>query len=241
MSETTRVVVEVEKLIRGRDVAIAVGDIHGHLCALNALMPVLESLKHPVCFLGDYFDRGESSAGVVEMLVSKRVRKNWQFLRGNHEDQLDRAFEDGECRICDDPETCAYQQYFARGGLPDSHRIFLNRLTSFAQFKHTVAVHGGIPTMFRDTPIGKIPISVLVNSRSVAKHLDGVVVHGHTPVRQPTELVGVEIALDTSFFGYLSAGIISDEPEDEQRLLGYVSADVGTGALELRRDMEVLR
>lgn len=72
---------------------IAVGDIHGHLEALEDLLsralPLLGADDHLV-FLGDYVDRGPDSRGVIERLLRARVEAPCPvvFLLGNHEEWL---------------------------------------------------------------------------------------------------------------------------------------------------------
>ena len=71
----------------------AIGDIHGQLTMLNALLDVLRDRplaeEDTVVFLGDYIDRGENSCGVVETLLAFReAHGKTIFLRGNHEQLL---------------------------------------------------------------------------------------------------------------------------------------------------------
>jgi len=67
-------------------VIYAVGDIHGELAKLDALLAGLpiEGLDRLV-FLGDYVDRGPDSRGVVDRLISLREQHDCVFLMGNHE------------------------------------------------------------------------------------------------------------------------------------------------------------
>ena len=74
----------------------AIGDIHGREDLLNLLLaqiqrdiderPCVETI---IIFLGDYIDRGPSSRGVIERLLSGQLpgEKHF-FLRGNHEKML---------------------------------------------------------------------------------------------------------------------------------------------------------
>ena len=64
----------------------AVGDIHGELRKLEALLerlPLEEGDR--LVFLGDYVDRGADSAGVVSRLIDLSRRVDCVFLMGNHE------------------------------------------------------------------------------------------------------------------------------------------------------------
>ncbi|MBX3560565.1 MAG: serine/threonine protein phosphatase [Sphingomonas sp.] len=77
----------------------AVGDIHGRLDLLDALLAEIESdnaSRGPadtlVIFLGDLVDRGPDSRGVVERLIAySKGPAPTRFLMGNHEEVFLRA------------------------------------------------------------------------------------------------------------------------------------------------------
>jgi serine/threonine protein phosphatase 1 len=76
----------------------AIGDIHGDLAQLEEMFERLPPLDadDTLVFLGDYVDRGPSSAGVVHWLrftLPDRTDAKRIFLRGNHEDAW--------LRVCD--------------------------------------------------------------------------------------------------------------------------------------------
>lgn len=86
----------------------AIGDIHGMDVQLRALLRKIRKdaagRPYKLIFLGDYIDRGPSSAGVVE-LVRRIAGGEWPFpdgapatviaLKGNHEVMLESAIETG--------------------------------------------------------------------------------------------------------------------------------------------------
>ena len=82
----------------------AVGDIHGRLDALCALLAVIAAdaaqqtrVRKPILvFLGDYVDRGPHSREVLDVIVSLKARQDWEIvaLKGNHEQALLRFLED---------------------------------------------------------------------------------------------------------------------------------------------------
>lgn len=77
----------------------AVGDIHGQVTMLRALLECLREQplrpEDTLVFLGDYIDRGEDSCAVIETLLELRAQHNDTiFLRGNHE-QMMLAARDG--------------------------------------------------------------------------------------------------------------------------------------------------
>jgi serine/threonine protein phosphatase 1 len=77
----------------------AIGDIHGRLDLLDALLGMIDSddrergASHTtLIFLGDLVDRGPDSRGVVQRLLDlSRTSRETRFLLGNHEDVFLRA------------------------------------------------------------------------------------------------------------------------------------------------------
>jgi serine/threonine protein phosphatase 1 len=66
-----------------------VGDVHGNLRALQGLWDVLSSRDVPhVVFLGDYINKGEQSAEVLQELISHSESGRATLLAGNHESAL---------------------------------------------------------------------------------------------------------------------------------------------------------
>ena len=74
---------------------IAIGDIHGRLDLLQDLLPRLDDTC-PWVFVGDYVDRGDSSAQVLHHLhhLSETSGGRIICLLGNHEEMLLRFVED---------------------------------------------------------------------------------------------------------------------------------------------------
>ena len=74
---------------------LAIGDIHGQFKALKSLWKKLNvSEDDLVIFLGDYVDRGEGVGEVLEWVINQSARKNFVFLRGNHEQMMINALKD---------------------------------------------------------------------------------------------------------------------------------------------------
>jgi serine/threonine protein phosphatase 1 len=77
----------------------AIGDIHGDLAHLERLLAGLPPLDQDdtLVFLGDYLDRGPSSAQVVALLraLPQRTPARVVTLRGSHEDAWLRVREQG--------------------------------------------------------------------------------------------------------------------------------------------------
>lgn len=66
----------------------AIGDIHGHTGALDALLATLPAADDDLLlFLGDYVDKGPDVPGTLDRLIEVASSRQALFLRGNH-DQL---------------------------------------------------------------------------------------------------------------------------------------------------------
>jgi serine/threonine protein phosphatase 1 len=81
--------------IAGSQRVYAIGDIHGRLDLLNALLGMIEkdmgekATQSKIVFLGDYIDRGPDSKGVIERLMAPLPGDGSPvFLLGNHEQVL---------------------------------------------------------------------------------------------------------------------------------------------------------
>jgi serine/threonine protein phosphatase 1 len=135
-----------------------VGDIHGDVLRLRALLERILPFNRRVVFVGDYINRGPSSAEVLELLASVKAKRDSQvvLLAGNHEMALLRYLEDKDL-----PAFAAYgglatiRSYvgLAHGdvhaqftaALPIAHqRLLRNHLEVFCQTEDVLISHAGI-------------------------------------------------------------------------------------------------
>lgn len=79
----------------------AVGDVHGRLDLLDALLAAIAERRagtgrEILVLLGDYVDRGAESRGVIERLVALDDDPAFEthFLKGNHEDKMQEFLRD---------------------------------------------------------------------------------------------------------------------------------------------------
>ena len=80
----------------------AIGDIHGRIDLLRLLHRLVhedayerQAPRNVVVYLGDYIDRGDSSPGVIDLLLDEPLPGfETVHLKGNHEDSLLRFLED---------------------------------------------------------------------------------------------------------------------------------------------------
>ncbi|CDN53682.1 Serine/threonine protein phosphatase [Neorhizobium galegae bv. officinalis bv. officinalis str. HAMBI 1141] len=77
----------------------AIGDIHGCLAQLKELLAQVEdhAPSGHVVFIGDYIDRGPKSRGVLDLVMAGPRKEGWRWtaLKGNHEDMMVRAHQNG--------------------------------------------------------------------------------------------------------------------------------------------------
>jgi serine/threonine protein phosphatase 1 len=131
--------------------AYAVGDIHGRLDLLDALLAQIEAdvasrrrAKNLVVFLGDLIDRGPQSAEVVERLRTWRPRDiQTAFLCGNHEEVLLRILA-GERALLADWLRFGGSECLASYGLAPA------RLKRMSETEALAAIEAAIPAEHRD-------------------------------------------------------------------------------------------
>ncbi|WP_417450176.1 metallophosphoesterase [Kordiimonas sp.] len=207
----------------------AIGDIHGRLDLLDALLLKIEEDRATrwgvsetyIVFLGDYVDRGFQSKAVLDFLVSYRPHNATPiFLRGNHEDLLlqfinDPMIADLWLRVGGAATLVSYgvdmhapeiagdllaaSDAFMRA-LPAEHRQFLEGLEASWQLGDYYFVHAGLRPGIPLDQQGHRDKTSIRQDFTLSGHNFGVcVVHGHTGVRKP-EHNGTRIAVDTGAF-----------------------------------------
>jgi len=131
----------------------AIGDIHGTFDKLDRLIKKIapEPESDTVIFLGDYIDRGGFSYEVIDYLLRyKQQNRNAVFLKGNHEDMLERYLNgyDRELYIANGGNKTldSYSRYRVHGDplFPPNHLEFLNSLEYYYITTDYVFVHAGL-------------------------------------------------------------------------------------------------
>lgn len=215
--------------------AYAVGDVHGRLDLLDALLRRLEEdiagrrpKKTYIVFLGDLIDRGPDSAGVVERLRTWRPRHGRPiFLSGNHEEVLLRIlggdasilpdwlkFGGAECARSYGIDVDALRRMedneaieAIRAKVPRAHREFLANFADTFRFGDYLFVHAGIrPGLAVEEQDPHDLRWIRDPFLTDAKEHGFVVVHGHTIVPAVEERPN-RIAIDTGAYhsGVLTA------------------------------------
>ncbi|KQY20250.1 metallophosphoesterase family protein [Rhizobium sp. Root483D2] len=196
----------------------AIGDIHGCLDKLKALVSKIEAARPggTIVFLGDYVDRGPESKGVIDFIMAGPSKATWTWvaLKGNHEDMMVGALT-GE----DDPGMWLMnggkQTMDSYGGKPDpSHVKWIKGLPTKYRDENRVYAHAD---MDDSVPFDEQREAVLLWSRK-PEHYSGTYwgkhfVHGHTPSHRNPNTIGNRTNLDSGavFGGKLSCAIFHDE------------------------------
>jgi serine/threonine protein phosphatase 1 len=207
------------------------------LCALEE--EILEDAEaHPadrkvVVYLGDYVDRGPDSSGVIDHLTAAPLKGFESIhLLGNHEAMMLAFLRAGAAAgltwlinggeetlasygldvaaLKQEPDPLERLREGLDAQLPDSHRDFLESLKRWHREGDYLFVHAGLrpgQPLERQDPEDLIWIrEPFLNS---AKDHGCVVVHGHTPAREPVEKPN-RIGIDTAavYGGALTALVL---------------------------------
>ncbi len=174
----------------------AIGDIHGSFDRLQDLMQKIpiDFANDTLVFIGDYIDRGPASVEVVDYLLDLKKRvPGIIFLKGNHEDMLEK-YLDGTDRFT----------YLLNGGqntldsylsktdrsdsfpIPTDHIEFFKSLRLYYETAAYIFVHAGLRPK---VPLASQETEDLLWIRDkfiYSKYNFGKpVVFGHTPLEKP--------------------------------------------------------
>jgi serine/threonine protein phosphatase 1 len=207
------------------NIIVAIGDTHGELAKLTALMGHVREFLGPEAartalfvFLGDYVDRGPDSKGVIDYV---RALPNYVALVGNHETMLVDAYisgDDADWMAEYGAVTCASFGVKHLKEIPQSYVAWMCTLPYYHQDGRRTFVHAGIDRRIGDMTLQLEKTMVWIRERFLLDRTrrGGFVVHGHTPVDGSLpELSSNRLNLDTGavYGGYLSAAIFDDRDE----------------------------
>lgn len=213
----------------------AIGDVHGRLDLLTALLRQIEEdhLALPpaelhIVMLGDLIDRGPDSAGVIELLLNRPADfAHFHFIVGNHEEAMIQSLEEGA-----DPHKIEWLRYGGRETLrsygapsdvfemfgsllsdelrryvPQTHIDFVRSFEETVILGDYLFVHAGIrPGRPMSRQVRKDMLWIRDEFLSDEKTDHGhIVVHGHTIARQPV-FAPNRIGIDT---GAYTTGVLT--------------------------------
>jgi serine/threonine protein phosphatase 1 len=174
----------------------AIGDIHGCYDRLKTLMGKIpiDCSRDTLIFIGDYIDRGPHSVEVVDYLIHLKKRvPEVIFLKGNHEDMLDKFLTgadrftyllNGGQQTLDSYLTKPVQSEFFP--IPPDHMEFFKSLRLFYETEEFIFVHAGLRP--------RVPLKsqntedlLWIRNKFVSTKYDfgKRVIFGHTPLKKP--------------------------------------------------------
>ena len=220
----------------------AVGDVHGCADRLAVMHRLIadDLAARPIgdvtlIHLGDYIDRGENSAGVLDRLMTPWTAPSTAVaaprlihLMGNHEQMMLAALDEGD--------TDTVLQWLSNGGsdtlaswgvprrarprdwprnIPAAHIAFLRGLAVQHQQGGYVFVHAGLrPGVPLERQSRHDMLWIREPFLSWQGELPGVVVHGHTPEHDVVKRTN-RIGVDT---GAVMGGVLTCVVLEEDRM-----------------------
>jgi serine/threonine protein phosphatase 1 len=193
---------------------LAIGDVHGCLTALEALLDVVQPHSEDlVVTLGDYVDRGPDSKGVLDRLIELQGRCRLIALKGNHEIMMLEARSGRDCfrEWC----NCGGMQALESYGvfldwetfidrIPREHWRFLNDCVPFHESDTHFFVHANA---YPEIPLAEQP-EYMLYWEHLQPHLcrphesSKIMICGHTQQRSGKPLnLGHAICIDTWAYG----------------------------------------
>lgn len=127
---------------------IAIGDVHGCVEALRALIEAIQPTSHDTLIpLGDCVDRGPDSRDVIDELLALQERCRLMPLLGNHEEMM-LKFLDGRPQpdnwlMCGGDATLnSYTRHDKHAGIPHEHLDFIRSWGDYVETPSHFFVHG---------------------------------------------------------------------------------------------------
>lgn len=223
----------------------AIGDIHGCVHLLDAMIEMIRRDREgyegewKIIFLGDYINRGPSSAQVLDRLCDLRdMSWHYEFLMGNHEDlalqiingsprhmkafirmggretMLSYGMALDQYRAA----TFAQVQQFLIDAMPTRHRAFLHGLKSQLVVGDYLFVHAGVDvTKPVDAQIPDVTRWIREDFTDAHVRYEKMVVHGHS-IAEEAVIFPWRIGIDTGAYatGRLTALALEN---GQQRIL----------------------
>jgi len=167
---------------------IAIGDIHGHLAALETILETVDPrADDTLVLLGDYVDRGPDVRGVIDRLIALTNRCRLVPILGNHDEMLleilaGRREWFGDWLGFGGSTTLASYNCVVPEQIPDEHITFLQNCAQYHETDGHFFVHASyVP----DLPLDEQPGNVLrwesLRAHQPGPHYSGkVAICGHT-------------------------------------------------------------
>jgi len=173
---------------RSRPAAFAISDVHG--CASTFAALLFEKLNiqagDRLFLLGDMINRGPESRSVLDMifhLEEEGVRLS--YLRGNHEEILLQAAENGQMEQLLRYGGAATLKSFGvetPAEIPEKYLALISRSEFHTRYRDFILVHAGLNLSIDDPFSDKEAMLWIREMPEKSAKLQGLtIVHGHTP------------------------------------------------------------
>ena len=189
---------------------IAMGDVHGCLAALDAVVDAIDPQpSDSLILLGDFVDRGPDSAGVIDRLIELRERCFLFAILGNHDELMldvveERSWNLGQWLMYGGEQTMRSYGTDKVSDIPKAHVGFLRDCIPFCETEHHFFTHANY---LENEPLAKTEGQVLrwesLKARMPGPHNSGkMAVLGHTAQKDGQILYsGHVLCLDTYCYG----------------------------------------
>ena len=189
---------------------IAIGDVHGCLAALDAVLDAIAvEPSDSLVFLGDFVDRGPNSAGVLDRLIELRERCFLFTIMGNHDELMldvieERTWNLGKWLMYGGQQTMRSYKKDTIAGIPQEHVKFLKECIPFCETDHHFFTHANY---LEGKSLAKTPGMTLrwesLDSRMPAPHNSGkTAVLGHSAQKDGQIFYnGYLLCVDTYCYG----------------------------------------
>ncbi len=184
---------------------LIIGDIHGCLVTFESLLNKMNFSKTDSLYLvGDYIDRGPSSKGLIDKIITLK-EEGYQIvaLRGNHEQMLiDNYIAEVNRGLHQVGDKAFLQSFDIRnlGDIPEKYIQFCDTLPLYHEDDEFIVVHAGLRFVY-DNPFDDK--EALLWTRNWYQNIDmewlgnRIVIHGHTmQSRKETELQFLNLKTD---------------------------------------------
>jgi len=195
---------------------IAIGDVHGCVHALDAVLDSIEPTSDDrLIFLGDMIDQGRESRDVLERIIALRRQCEVVLIRGNHEEMLSSAREDEQAlRYWENCGGVATLNSYNFGGtladIRPAHWTLLDTCVPFHETDAFIFTHANYrPDLAMDRQSEFSLRWELFDPENQRPHISGkTVVVGHTEQKNAEILdLGFAMCIDTVCckYGWLTA------------------------------------
>lgn len=165
----------------GRQLVIA--DIHGCAVTLSTLLDRLDLTdKDQLFFLGDYVNKGPSSASVLDMLITLSQKYQCHFLLGNHDLMLLKYLEGDNSQEKLLIENKGEELVYLSDANARKYKSFLLGLPHYFILPNHLLVHAGFDFQSENPFLDTEKMLTIRNfNYNAAKAQNKTVVHGHNP------------------------------------------------------------